>query len=194
MSSQQLDSQVPLLLPQGRKVRFSQTQHVRLDLQRSQDKIYELPSTIAKRSTSFGFGKKSDFTNGSAKNLPAPGQYDGIDRMYKFKRTGLSFGIGRETAKFNDLFKQGETRNPPPGHYRPEIYRKQQPVSISLKNSGRDDVLKTNGVPGPGYYKLASIINGNGHQTDSRYRSYLPKVIMSSSLDKSIRDNGIFPL
>jgi hypothetical protein len=110
--------------------------------------------------------------------------------MYQFKRTGISFGLGREHTKFNDLFKQGETKNPPPGHYKPEIYRKQQPVSISLKKTGRDDTLKTNGVPGPGYYKLASIINGDGHQINSKYRSYLPKVIVNTSLSKSVRDNG----
>jgi len=156
----------------------------------SQDKFYVLPEARSHRATSFGFGKKSDFTNTTSNFMPAPGQYtDGLDNMYKFKRTGQKFGPGRAEVKFFDLFKQGETENPPPGHYRPENYRKQNPAAITLKSR----IVKPNrgnGVPGPGYYKLASIINGSGNHVDSRYKSHLPTVF-SSKVGKDYTDNGV---
>lgn len=60
--------------------------------------MYIIPDSKSKRSTSFGFGKKSDFTSSSSRDNPPPGTYNETDRMYKFKKTGLKFGPGREVV------------------------------------------------------------------------------------------------
>ena len=54
---------------------------------------------------------------------------------------------------------------------------------------------KTNGVPGPGYYPVETIINGKGSHSNSKYRSHLPKMIVSPSLSTSKSfDHSIYSL
>jgi len=60
---------------------------------------------------------------------------------------------------------------------------------ITLKPRNLKEI-KDNGVPGPGFYKLRALINGTGEQWNSKYKSHLPKVIISPKVNKSLYDNG----
>lgn len=54
--------------------------------------FYKLPDVSSKRSTSFGFGKKTDFTKLNNKNNPSPCDYN-INTSLLFKNKSLSFGL-----------------------------------------------------------------------------------------------------
>ena len=61
-------------------------------------KFYEIPTTRSKRSTSFGYGMKSDISNTCVLQNPPPNAYkmqsdfDANDKLVK----GFTFGISRE--------------------------------------------------------------------------------------------------
>lgn len=69
------------------------------------------------RSTSFGYGKKYDFTHGQFNN-PAPNTYstrgdiDGAE-----KKKGFSFGLSREAMAVTGGFFVGDKNSPGPGSY-----------------------------------------------------------------------------
>lgn len=64
----------------------------------SSDLFYTLPDSKNMRSTSFGFGKKFDFTSHS-KGFPAPGHYSNVDSMYQYKKPGLTIAPGRDVGQ-----------------------------------------------------------------------------------------------
>ena len=155
----------------------------------SLDKFYTLPESKSKRSTSFGYGTKYDFT-AHVKNFPPPGHYSNVDAMYKFKKHGLSIAPGRDVVKFNDFLAIGAKGTPGPTAYKPEGYRKLNPFAFTLR-SRNEKMLKDNGVPGPGYYPLDPIINGTGFHVNSKYRSFNPKIIKSPEKEHNNTDNGV---
>ena len=69
-----------------------------------------------KRSTSFGFGSKYDFTRQAKKN-PGPNAYKKVDGLYNYGNLGISFGFSREKVKFNGSSKAARERSPGPGQY-----------------------------------------------------------------------------
>lgn len=99
----------------------------------SNDRFYTLPDTKAMRSTSFGFGKKYDFT-AHVKSYPAPGHYKEVDKMYTYKKTGLTMAPGRDTVTFNDFLREkGGDTCPAPNAYKLSTIRKINPPAYSLR-------------------------------------------------------------
>ena len=69
-----------------------------------------------KRSTSFGYGSKYDFTKQCLEN-PAPNAYKKVDGLYHFGNFGVSFGFSREKVKFNGSDLPTKEKRPGPGQY-----------------------------------------------------------------------------
>ena len=69
------------------------------DMSRSNsfDRFYTLPDSKNMRATSFGYGRKYDFT-AHVKAYPAPGHYAGVDQMYRYKKPGLTIAPGRDVT------------------------------------------------------------------------------------------------
>ena len=81
------------------------------------DKFYNLPSTLTKRSTAMGFGKKSNFTsNNSNTEFVSIKRY--FDKNYQ-PGSKYSFGVSRD--KFSKVYYPGlklsDTSIPGPGKY-----------------------------------------------------------------------------
>ena len=75
-----------------------------------------------------------------------------------------------KTIKFGNFFKESERNVPPPGSYDTSKFRKHKPADITFK-SRHGGGVKDNGVPGPGFYKLAALLNGTGFHVNSKYKS-----------------------
>ncbi len=173
--------------------------------------FYNIPSSLSARSTSMGFGTKSDFTqNKNNPNLP----FYNIKRLFDYKETPLySFGRvliykkkekGPGPAKYNIRKNLGsdapkysfgiKIKNkikenfPGPGTYKNYIdLNKKIPLSKyrnslfngwSLSKSFRMS-KKDNLTPGPNYYNIGNLINGNGYIFNSKYKSSLGKSLTS---------------
>ena len=172
---------------------------------------YNIPSSRSTRSTSLGYGRKSDFTKN--KNNPDLPFYN-IKRLFDYKETPLySFGRiliykkiekGPGPAKYNIRKNLGsdapkysfgiKIKNkikenfPGPGTYKNYIdLNKKIPLSKyrnslfngwSLSKSFRMS-KKDNLTPGPNYYNIGNLINGNGYIFNSKYKSSLGKSLTS---------------
>lgn len=77
------------------------------------DNIYEMPSMISQRSTSIGFGKKSEI--GRKNSNPSPDKYMISSEFTKDVTKGKSFGVSRSDFKANPMITTGV--NPGPGQY-----------------------------------------------------------------------------
>ena len=137
------------------KAQYSFQKAKRFDQQVSTtSKFYDLPATISKRSASFGYGGKYDFTSGKEKT-PGPGAYDNSDKV---KTPGFSFGLSRENCKG---FEQGALRSDPfipgPGAYSFTPKFSNEGRKISLTGRGKETGQKET-VPGPGAYEIGSKI------------------------------------
>lgn len=99
----------------------------------SNDRFYTLPDSKAMRSTSFGYGKKYDFT-AHVKSYPAPGHYKEVDKMYMYKKSGPTMAPGRDTVTFNDFLREkGGDTCPAPNAYGLSAFRKYNPPAYSLR-------------------------------------------------------------
>jgi Sperm-tail PG-rich repeat len=111
--------------------------------------FYDLPTTFSKRTTSFGYGKKYDFTSDKEKT-PDPGAYN-IDQNLVAKKP-FSFGISRDSYK---SFIQGHFKADPsvpgPGTYTiaPKFSNEGRKISMASK---RKDIVPKFSIPGPGTY------------------------------------------
>ena len=173
--------------------------------------FYNIPSSLSARSTSMGFGTKSDFTqNKNNPNLP----FYNIKRLFDYKETPLySFGriliykkiekgpgpakynirknLGSDAPKYSfgiKLKNKIKENFPGPGTYKNYIdLNKKIPLSKyrnslfngwSLSKSFRMS-KKDNLTPGPNYYNIGNLINGNGYIFNSKYKSSLGKSLTS---------------
>ena len=104
--------------------------------------FYDIPTTITKRSTSFGYGKKSAFSD--INKNPGPGAYDQLLRINKRGRYIISELPNSQQNAFG--------------------------TEIRFKNN-----TSNTETPAPNYYKLESMIKGNGVIYNSRYKTKLGK-------------------
>lgn len=130
--------------------------------------FYSIPDSLSKRTTTFGYGHKYDFTSDKEKT-PDPGAYK-TDTDILSKSKAFSFGISRESAKqfIKGQFK-GDSSTPGPGAYSfsPKFGKEGKNITIS----GRKQVKKDNDfVPGPGAYNQ-SLSRGNGEYLLSTCKS-----------------------
>lgn len=100
----------------------------------------KLPSTLSKRSTSFGFGSKFDFTK-IKKDVPAPNTYSKLGNINEYGKIGIGFGLGRAEVKLNGDF-EFERIEPGPGSY--DLFQKvKQRVKRKEQETTHEDVPKT---------------------------------------------------
>lgn len=150
---------------------------------KSLDKFYSLPDSKSHRSTSFGFGKKYDFT-ANQRDTPGPNHYalpSFLKRGHQ-KKAGCSMAPGRNSIKFNSFFINGGLDTPGPTAYCPERKRCTQ-IGPTLKS--RHNMLSSleknrQEEPGPGFYNPRSLLNGTGFHVNSKYRSFLPPALYKS--------------
>lgn len=112
-------------------------------------KFYDIPSTFSKRTTSFGYGKKYDFTSDKEKT-PDPGAYQPVDPNGKPK--GFSFGSSRENCKrYIEGHYTADPSIPGPGAYAftPKFSNEGRKITLSGK---QPEPKVTEKVPGPGAY------------------------------------------
>ena len=124
-------------------------------------KFYDIPSGFSKRSTSFGYGKKSDFTGGKEKT-PDPGTYH-INTDIANGTTKVSFGISREQCKsYVEGHFKADPSIPGPGTYSftPKFAKEGTKYSI-LGKWPQKKIIENN--PGPGAY------NGSWNKTSGQY-------------------------
>jgi len=143
----------------------------------SEQFFYDLPSYIGKnRTTSLGFGERSDFTSAYFKGKTA-NYYDipsdfAQNRIYHHGPR-ITFGKGREECKRSE-------RNPipkgvpGPGAYdiRPKFANEANKFSLFGREWATKDQYKhTRGIPGPGAYDETLHITGKGRYPDSTYKN-----------------------
>jgi hypothetical protein len=133
---------------------------------------YDLPPVRSSRSPGFGYGQKYDFTKASTRS-PAPNNYK-IPDMFseKKKKTGYSFGLGREAMAVTGSQFVGEKKSPGPGAY---DVRETNKVAISYSFKGRspapEAMTTTKIVPGPGAYSNYDTMTPKGSLYLSKYKS-----------------------
>ncbi|KAL4438449.1 hypothetical protein ABPG74_009488 [Tetrahymena malaccensis] len=137
------------------------------------DSFYDLPSTKDHRSTSFGYGKKSDLSGLSAS--PAPNKYNiaGEFENSKEKHRGYSLGLGRNNINFGSMFNpKSEGNKPGPGTYKVNSTLSNISFSMRAKTPGQDE-KNTNrkDCPGPGTYTNPLSMSANGKYPHSKYKN-----------------------
>jgi hypothetical protein len=143
----------------------------------SEQFFYDLPSLIGRnRSTSLGYGGRSDFTSAYFKGKTSnyyniPSDFD-QNRIYTHMPK-ISFGKGREDCKRSE-------RNPipkgvpGPGTYdvRPKFANEANKFSLFGREWATKDQFKhTRSIPGPGAYNETNHITGKGKYPDSTYKN-----------------------
>ena len=112
-------------------------------------KFYDIPPALSKRFTSFGYGKKYDFTSDKEKT-PDPGTYKVVNDITKVK--SFSFGISRDACKryVEGVFTADPTI-PGPGTYEftPKFSKEGKKISFGAK---LNEKKSTEIMPGPGAY------------------------------------------
>ena len=166
-----------------------------MHLNSSSDNFYNLPSVLSKRSTSFGYGTKSDFTKHHKFN-DSSSRYKPTDFDDKHPSSpAFTFGISRHFFEkvnsglnkvFNESEKYRDKAVPGPGAYKYviPIGQEAKKISFGLKLEGKNVGVKSN-VPGPGQYPIVTF-NPQGKYLYSKYRNATSVVFGNS---KEIRFN-----
>jgi len=143
----------------------------------SEQFFYDLPSLIGRnRTTSLGFGQRSDFTSAYFKGKTPnyyniPSDFD-QNRIYPHGPR-ITFGKGRDDCKKSE-------RNPipkgvpGPGAYdiRPKFANEAKKFSLFGREWATKDQYKhTRSIPGPGAYDETLHITGKGKYPDSTYKN-----------------------
>lgn len=122
-----------------------------------------MPSTKAKRSTSFGSGKRTSFV--LTIDSPSPMLYNLDKSVGKEKSRGASFGKGREECQQQGYIPTGAAKNPGPGTYG-ENKNKSVTYSMRPKTAYPSNYFLTDRekslTPGPGTYEDPLQINSKG--------------------------------
>lgn len=151
----------------------------------STGKFYDIPSAFDKRSTSFGYGKKYDFTGGKDKT-PGPGSYKSLQE--KPLNGGFSFGLSRENCKgFVKGAFNADPNIPGPGSYSftPKFSNEGRKISLTGKAK---DLKSKDLVPGPGTYNQ-NVSTSPGKYVVSNIKnlevySFSPKTTRALTKDK----------
>eukprot|EP00344_Euplotes_crassus_P010609 CAMPEP_0196999210 /NCGR_PEP_ID=MMETSP1380-20130617/4438_1 /TAXON_ID=5936 /ORGANISM="Euplotes crassus, Strain CT5" /LENGTH=256 /DNA_ID=CAMNT_0042416049 /DNA_START=124 /DNA_END=898 /DNA_ORIENTATION=- len=144
----------------------------------NQNVAYNLPSTKSRRSASFGYGKRFDFTknNGS----PPPTSYN-FSSQFKKSPNGkaYSFGIAREA--YSKVFLKGHkgpeaARDiPGPGSYNNELWntvgKSGKAYTLRPRTGTMGIRVSSKGIPGPGSYESKNSITPRGEQFLSKFKS-----------------------
>ena len=149
--------------------------------------FYNLPSMKTNRSTSIGYGTKSDFTIGAKLKCPVFYNYKSDFDQKNPSGPRYSFGLGRDR-----MYKSTDIPGPGPANYN------------VLKPFGRDGIkytmrIKYNrsssmvniGSPGPGAYSAVTKINPNGTYIVSKNENVHP---VEFSKDKTERFNYAYEI
>ena len=83
--------------------------------------MYTLPSTLNKKTCSFGYGNKTSLNLKTSS--PPPGTYQSVGDLGNSKRLNtISFSPGRDKVKFSGFLSElGRKKNmPSPNHYKPK--------------------------------------------------------------------------
>ena len=134
--------------------------------------FYNLPSVQDRFTTTFGYGKKFDFTKNVMKDK-SHSYYD-IPREFEIKRRNTpqySFGKGRDICKKPEL--KIETISPGVGSYnlRKELGSDALKFSIFGREWDHRRISPSNSLitPGPGHYEEILKMNGPGKYSSSLY-------------------------
>ena len=115
--------------------------------------MYETITTLSKRATSMGFGKKMQVNDGYIFRLlriqptPSPDRYVHPSDFDLSPKKGLSFGAGREDVKFVSIFTKNN--NPAPADYNNTKEFPTKEYSMRKKISF-PDLFQNSKAPGPG--------------------------------------------
>ena len=126
------------------------------------DKFYNLPSTLTKRSTAMGFGKKSNFTsNNSNTEFVSIKRY--FDKNYQ-PGSKYSFGVSRD--KFSKVYYPGlklsDTSIPGPGKYNIRKGPGLNSPKFTIRAKCGKNINTRPLSPGPGQYSPVINFNSEG--------------------------------
>lgn len=133
--------------------------------------FYDLPGIRAKRTTSFGYGHKYDFTKAHTKT-PAPNAYENksiFDEQNKKK--GFSFGLSREAMAVTGGQLVGDKKSPGPGAYDIRGINKTNIAFSFRPRTTIDNMNSFKHVPGPGAYSTIDTINLKGKYSTSKFKN-----------------------
>lgn len=146
--------------------------------------FYTIPPALSKRSTSFGYGKKYDFTQGKDPT-PDPGKYSVLADATK-GNIAYTFGISRNAAK---AYVPGhfiaDPAVPGPGTYSfaPKFGKEGRAISMGVKKSNVGKSKSTLSVPGPGAYDV-KFSNSSGTYVLSSHQSLRSHKFAPSTLPR----------
>jgi len=149
------------------------------------DVIYTLPIIKNERSTSLGYGSRSDFTDPGQKAFtPSPGKYD-ICKGFNDRRLGRSFALGRDRVRFASMFDHILNETPGPGRYRIK-----EPVANNVATFKSRHKVRTYRdtyeVPGPGKYSIEPLLNKSGVYISSQHKNCSsPKLIKKKNKSRT---------
>ena len=148
--------------------------------------FYNIPDSFNKRTTSFGYGHKYDFTS-DVEKTPDPGAYKTeYDILNKAK--AFTFGISRDACKkFIESHPKPDPSVPGPGAYAfsPKFGREGRIITISGK---KEESKKLDQSPGPGAYNQ-SIEKKKGEYVLSTCRS-AQSIKISSNSPRFLKESG----
>jgi hypothetical protein len=163
--------------------------------------LLDLPSTLEKRSTTFGFGKRYELVNATGKDAPSADKYS-IPSCFETEKKGPSMagglrdtpGKNRPTTPGPGTYDLGTTickdgpkfsfrpkfhtkdrfKSPPPGSYNPKfnLMEKNHYSEITFGVGPRSKEGKTRpSTPGPGTYEIPSCFVKISGNSISRFYS-----------------------
>lgn len=128
----------------------------------STEKLYTLPSTLEKKTCTFGYGSKTSFE--IKQSSPPPGSYKSFSDFSQDKKPNtVSFGSGREEVKFGSFLLDSERKKsiPPPNSYNISNSRSSKYGRMAIRLPTEIEILSKRKSPGPGTYNVESTEIGN---------------------------------
>mmetsp|Transcript_5085 Transcript_5085/g.9464 ORF Transcript_5085/g.9464 Transcript_5085/m.9464 type:complete len:203 (+) Transcript_5085:36-644(+) len=139
--------------------------------------FYNSPNSLEKRTTSFGYGNKYDFTKERGRDIPPPNAYtmpSDFDQGRPFS-SAFSFGISRESCE--KRYIEGHFRPDPsvpgPGTYTATkgIGKDAVAYSMRARTATTDQLFLSHKGPGPGAYRPKVGLDKEGKYVLSSFRS-----------------------
>ena len=144
--------------------------------------FYNLPSMKMTRSTSIGYGTKSDFTRGAKLKCPVFYNYKSDFDQKNPSSPRYSFGLGRDR-----MYRGFDNSCPGPAKYDIRKPFGKEGIKYSMRiKYGRTNSSENIVSPGPGAYTAVTKINPNGIYIVSKNENVHP---VEFSKDKSERFN-----
>lgn len=117
--------------------------------------MYTLPSTLEKRSCSFGYGNKISLNLNNIS--PPPGSYKSVGDLSSGKKNTISFSPGRNEVKFGYFLLDAERKKtlPSPDRYKIKMtHYSNKYGKMAAKLPSDIELSAKNKNPGPGSYDL----------------------------------------